>query len=125
MKQMRFLHTAGESGFSVTELMGVIIIVVFESDRNTFYLFEDEDDDGVYDTGETQSGPYDTPKSVFIDNVSFTNEKVTFRPRGSASESGAVVLVNARHHAQRVDVSAATGLVYVSDIYRFEGYRAE
>lgn len=97
------------------------VIVVFDGNTGTFYAFEDSDDDGVYDTGETRSGTYSTSKKVDIASIGFTNNVVTFNPNGSASESGAVVVVNTKQRALRVDLTAATGLVYVSDVYAYEG----
>jgi type II secretion system protein H len=97
------------------------VIVIFDGDAGTFYAFEDSDDDGIYDTGETKSGTYSTSKQVDIAAIGFTNDKVTFNPNGSASESAAVVVVNTKQRALRVDLTAATGLVYVSDVYAYEG----
>lgn len=93
------------------------VVVVFDTDNGTFYIFEDADGDGSYDAEETRSGSYSVPRRVTIGSVSFANDKVTFNPLGSASETGSVILVNSRHRAKRVDLTAATGLVYVSDVY--------
>jgi prepilin-type N-terminal cleavage/methylation domain-containing protein len=95
-------------------------VVVFDTSAGTYYVFEDVDGDGVYDTGETRSGTYEIPKRVTMENVSFTNSKVTFNALGAASETGAVVLLNTRDRATRIDLTAATGLVYVSDVYAYE-----
>ena len=67
------------------------------------------------------SGPYDVPKGVALAEVGFDSERVAFGPRGSASESESVVLTNSRALAQRVEVTAATGLVYISEIYEYDG----
>ena len=97
------------------------VVVVFDSSNGTFLLFEDADGDGSQGSGETVAGPYDVPDKITIGDVSFSSETVTFHPRGSASQTGAVVLVNNLERlAQRVDLTAATGLVYVSDIYAYE-----
>jgi prepilin-type N-terminal cleavage/methylation domain-containing protein len=96
------------------------VVVVFDSAAGTFYAFEDADGDGTYDNGETRTGTYSVPNKVTINSVSFTSEKVTFAPRGSAGETGNVELVNTRSKAIRVDLTAATGLVYISDIYAYE-----
>jgi type II secretion system protein H len=97
------------------------VVVVFDSAGGTFYAFEDTDGDGVYDAGETRTGTYGVPKKVTMNSVSFTSEQVTFAPRGNAGETGSVELVNSRSKAIRVDLTAATGLVYISDIYSYEG----
>jgi type II secretion system protein H len=96
------------------------VVVVFDMANNNFLLYEDEDEDGTQDSGETQSGPYDVPNSVLLGAVRFSNAEVTFSARGSASETGSVVLMNSRMKVQRIDVSAPTGLVYVSDILSYE-----
>jgi hypothetical protein len=57
------------------------------------------------------------PNDISINSVSFANATVTFDPTGSASETGNVVMAGCNELAQRVDVTAPTGLVYVSDIY--------
>jgi type II secretion system protein H len=93
------------------------VVVVFSGDAGTFFLFEDVDDDGAHDADETSSGPFEVPDRVSISSVSFASETVTFSPNGSASETGAVVLANTKHLAQRVDVTAPTGLIYISDVY--------
>lgn len=96
------------------------VVVVFNSDDGTFFLFEDVDDDGTHDADEASAGPYEVPRRISISSVSFASETVTFNPNGSASETGAVVLANTKDLAQRVDVTAPTGLVYVSDVYALE-----
>ncbi|MFH1311772.1 MAG: GspH/FimT family pseudopilin [Candidatus Eisenbacteria bacterium] len=95
------------------------VVVIFDTSAGTYYVFEDVDKDGVYDTGETRSGTYKIPNRVGIEDVSFTNDKVTFNARGAASETGAVILLNTRDRAKRIDLTAATGLVYVSDVYAY------
>jgi prepilin-type N-terminal cleavage/methylation domain-containing protein len=97
------------------------VVVVFDSVNGTYYLYEDVDGDGTYDVGETRSGTYDVPRRVTIDDVTFASDKVTFSPSGAASETGSVVLVNTRDLARRIDLTAATGLVYVTDVYAFGG----
>jgi len=97
------------------------VVVVFDTDASTYLLFEDTDDDGNQDAGETSSGPFEVPKKVAIGSVSFARNAVTFTPSGAASETGTVVLVNTRNLAQRIDLTAATGLVYVSNVYQYEG----
>jgi type II secretion system protein H len=97
------------------------VVVVFDIDAGTYLLFEDADDDGTRDAGETGSGPFEVPKKVAIGSVSFARNTVTFNPTGAASETGSVVLVNTRSLAQRIDLTAATGLTYVSDVFQYDG----
>ena len=80
-----------------------------------------ETGNGSNNAGETGSGPFEVPHKVAIGSVSFARNEVTFTPNGAASETGSVVLVNTRNLAQRIDLTAATGLVYVSDVYQYEG----
>jgi type II secretion system protein H len=96
------------------------VVVVFDIEDNTFFLFQDDDGDGNQDSGETTSGTYQVPNKVTLGDVSFAQNKVTFQPSGAASQSGSVELVNTRNLAQRIDLTAATGLVYVSDVYTCE-----
>jgi type II secretion system protein H len=97
------------------------VVVVFDVNDGTYFLFQDDNGDGNHDSGETQSGVYEMPNKVTLGTVSFARNTVTFEPSGAASETGSVELVNTRHLAQRVDLTAATGLVYVSDVYEYEG----
>ena len=97
------------------------VVVVFDADASTYLLFEDADDDGTQDAGETSSGPFDVPNKIVIESVSFARNTVTFTPNGAASETGSVVLLNTKNLAQRLDLTAATGLVYVSDVYQYDG----
>ena len=96
------------------------VVVQFDRTNSRFYLFDDPNESNTRDGNETMSGPFDMPKGVDLAEVGFANGRVIFFPLGRASESEAVVLVNRRQDAQRVDVTAATGLVYVSGIYRYE-----
>ena len=95
------------------------VVVVFDAANGTFYMFEDSDGDGVHDKGETKSGSYSVPRRVTMGAVSFANDQVTFSPLGSASETGSVVLVNSQDRAKRIDLTAATGVVYVSEVYAY------
>jgi prepilin-type N-terminal cleavage/methylation domain-containing protein len=102
------------------------VVIQFEPGNGRFYMFDDLNEDGLRDEDETMAGPYCVPHGVDLASVGFTDEQVTFGPRGAASESESVVLRNSASNAQTVSVTAATGLVYVSDIYRFEeGERKE
>ena len=96
------------------------VVVQFDLRNSRFYLFDDKNQNGLRDGNETMAGPYNVTKGVALAEVGFTQKRVTFDARGSASESEAVTLVNARQAAQRVDVTAATGLIYVSGIYEYE-----
>jgi type II secretion system protein H len=97
------------------------VIVVFDEVDDSYYLFEDTDGDGTFDSGETQAGPYDLPKRVVLADVSFASDEVTFRPGGSASETGSIIVVNSRDRGLQIDLMATTGLVYISDIFQYEG----
>jgi Tfp pilus assembly protein FimT len=97
------------------------VVAVFDSENGTYLVFEDADGDGFQDSDEPVTGPYDMPKRISMGAVSFTGEKVTFGPGGSATETGSVVIFNSRDRALRIDLMAATGLVYISDVYEYEG----
>lgn len=93
------------------------VVVQFDGDAGTYFVFQDDDEDGVFDDGETSAGPYEMSNDTRINSVSFTNSAVTFAPSGAASETGNVVVANYKDIAKRVDVTAPTGLVYVSDVF--------
>jgi len=86
-----------------------------------FYLFDDPNESNTRDGNETMSGPFDVPKGIALARIGFDHSRVAFGPRGGASESQTVVLVNGRSDAQTVGVTGATGLVYVSAIHKYEG----
>jgi prepilin-type N-terminal cleavage/methylation domain-containing protein len=95
------------------------VIVEFDEDNGTFQAFEDTDGDATHDAGEIMIGPYELPGSVSFTDVGFTDGKVTFTGSGAASQTESLVLVACSGHALRVDVSAPTGLVYISEIYSY------
>lgn len=101
--------------------VGSRVVVQFDRTNSRFYLFDDPNESNTRDGNETMSGPFGMPKGVAMAEVGFANSRVVFGALGAASESEGVVLVNSRQDAQRVDVTAATGLVYVSGIYQYEG----
>lgn len=96
------------------------VIVEFDEDAGTFQAFEDADRDSTHDTGEAMIGPYELPGNVAFTDVGFADGKVTFMGSGAASETQSLVLLACSGHAQRVDVSAPTGLVYISQVYNYE-----
>ncbi len=98
----------------------VPVVVEFNTEAGTYFLFQDDDGDGNFDEGETSAGPYEMPNNTSINSVSFANSAVTFAPTGAASETGNVVVASCKELALRVDVTAPTGLVYVSDIYALD-----
>lgn len=98
----------------------VPVVVEFDGDAGTYLIYQDDDEDGICDANETCAGPYEMPNKTSINSVSFANDEITFSPTGSASETGNVVVASCDDLAKRVDVTAPTGLVYVSDIYAIE-----
>lgn len=99
------------------------VIVEFDADSGTFQAFEDSDGDQIHDVDEIMIGPYELPGNVSFTDVGFANGRITFTGSGAASESQSLVLLACSGHALRVDVSAPTGLVYISEVYSYgEGY---
>lgn len=96
------------------------VIVEFDGDAGTFKAFEDADGDSAYDIGEVMIGPYELPSTVSFTDIGFTNDRITFIGSGAASETQSLVLLACSGHALRVDVSAPTGLVYISDVFAYE-----
>jgi Tfp pilus assembly protein FimT len=96
------------------------VIVEFDEDDGTFQAFEDSDGDATHDAGEIMIGPYELPGNVSFTDVGFADNKITFTGSGAASETQSLVLLACSGHALRVDVSAPTGLVYISEVYAYE-----
>jgi Tfp pilus assembly protein FimT len=98
----------------------VPVVVEFDGDAGTYLIYQDDDEDGTCDANETCAGPYEMPNKTSINSVSFAGDAITFSPTGSASETGNVVVASCDALAKRVDVTAPTGLVYVSDMYSLD-----
>jgi type II secretion system protein H len=96
------------------------VIVEFDESAGTFQAYEDADRNSTHDAGEVMIGPYQLPGNVSFTDIGFADGKVTFRGSGAASETQSLVLLACSGHAQRVDVSAPTGLVYISHVYSYE-----
>jgi type II secretion system protein H len=97
------------------------VVVQFDARNSRFYMFDDPNENNMRDGNETMSGPFDLPRGVALAEIGFAGSRVVFGPLGAASESENLVLTNTRLDAQRVDVTAPTGLVYVSGIYKYDG----
>lgn len=95
------------------------VIVEFDGDAGTFQAYEDANGNATHDAGEVIVGPYELPGNVSFTDIGFADGRVTFRGSGAASESQSLVLLACSGHAQRVEISAPTGLVYMSQVYTY------
>lgn len=100
------------------------VVVQFDINNERYYLFDDENQNGSRDGDETMAGPYTLSKGVDLVQVGFQNSRVQFGSSGAASgqsgaDGGGVVIVNSRRAAQRIDITPATGLIYVSEIFNY------
>lgn len=97
--------------------MGNNAVVFFDIASNLYYVFDDEDGDGQLDSGEKQTSLTKLPSGVKFGDINFDQYRVSFNARGSADQTGYIVLVNRNQIARQILVNAPTGLVYISDIY--------
>jgi len=76
---------------------------------------DDDDSDGVADTGEYISDWRELPNGVDLVNgaSAFGTASVTFRANGSASQAGQLKVANAENLSRTIQLVAASGLVKV------------
>lgn len=97
------------------------VVVFFDSGNNCYFIFDDTDGDGELDNDEKQGAFTRLPSGVTFADINFQQYRVRFNPRGSADQTGEVVLVNRNRIARQVMLNAPTGLVYISDTYTVAG----
>lgn len=100
---------------------GINAVVVFDVATNSYYIFDDVDGDGNLSSDEKQTALTKLPSGVNFADVNFGQNKVSFNPRGSADQTGDVVLINRNRIARQILLNAPTGLVYISDTYSLGG----
>lgn len=100
---------------------GINAVVVFDVTTNSYYIFDDVDGDRNLGTNERQTAFTKLPSGVSFADVNFSQNKVSFNPRGSADQTGDVILINRNGIARQILLNAPTGLVYISDTYSLGG----
>jgi len=89
------------------------VIFVFDQTQGEYYLVEDVNGDGSMDAGERQSGVQELPHGVTIEEYSIPQQWVTFTPRGSTADGGAIVMKGRGERELRIRVYSGTGNISV------------
>ncbi len=79
----------------------------------TYRAFDDDDNDGVNDPGETLYGPSPLPSNLTVVSATLP-AAITFRSLGNASAGGYVNFADGEGGIIRISLEAATGTVSVS-----------
>ena len=72
-------------------------------------VFQDDDEDGVFDAGERQYGPYPMMDGIQLANVDWVNSQMTFNPNGSTDQTGDIRVLDQRGRSRTIRVSSITG----------------
>lgn len=84
-------------------------IVDLDTGAGQINLFADNDGDGVFEAGERSFGPYELGPNVTLVNVNWPNNQLTFRPNGTASQTGDVQVIDGKGRTKTIRVSSMTG----------------
>jgi prepilin-type N-terminal cleavage/methylation domain-containing protein len=81
--------------------------------NSEYSVFQDNDNDGIQDAGETGLGPWALNDGVVLQNVSWAGNQMSFFANGSASQTGDIRIVDTRGRTKTLRVSSITGNVEV------------
>lgn len=81
--------------------------------NSQYSVFQDNDNDGVQDVGETGLGPWGLNNGVILQNVSWAGAQMSFFANGSTSQTGDIRIVDTRGRTRTLRVSSITGNVEV------------
>jgi type II secretion system protein H len=87
----------------------------FADSGNTYSAFDDDDEDGVRDVGETEYGPVALPAILTLASSTVAGNSVTFRSLGNAGAGGVLEFADGRGAMITVTIEAATGNIAVSN----------
>ncbi len=82
--------------------------------NKTYSAFDDDDNDGVNDPGETLYGPSPLPADLTVVMATLP-AVITFFPLGNASAGGVAAFSDGEGGAIRITIESATGTVSVSE----------
>lgn len=87
----------------------------FADSGNTYSAYDDDNEDGTLDVGETEYGPVALPASLTLVSSTVAGNSVTFQSLGNAAAGGVLTFGDGRGAVILVTVEAATGNVVVSN----------
>lgn len=80
-----------------------------------YYLIKDSDRNGYYTSGEPYTGPYWFSRGISATEATgFTSAYMTINPNGSCTQSGSLVLRNARGKSLVLTLLGPTGQVLIT-----------
>ncbi len=88
-------------------------VVTVDPATSRLNVFEDKDEDGIFDAGERQYGPYEVDPGVNLVNLDWDQNQITFRPDGTASKTGSLQVQNGGGRSRTIRVSSMTGSAQV------------
>jgi len=88
-------------------------VVTVDPSSSRLYVFEDTDADGVFDAGEKKFGPYEVDPGVDLVNVDWAENQISFRPDGTASQTGNLRVQDHDGRSATIRVSSMTGSAQV------------
>jgi len=71
--------------------------------------FADDDNDGVFEPGERVLGPWDLGDEIRLQNIDWTNNRITFLPNGTASQTGDIRVTDIYGRSRTIRVNSTTG----------------
>ncbi|MFH0778631.1 MAG: GspH/FimT family pseudopilin [Candidatus Eisenbacteria bacterium] len=90
--------------------------ITFDAAAQTYAILDDDNNNGLTDTGETVLGPINIPAELTVTNgplVPFPGDTLVFYPNGRANVTGSLTLANSKGHSRMVFVVQSTGAVAV------------
>lgn len=98
---------------STAVMKNVSVVFSFDSKDNTYFYFEDEDNDGKHDDDEYISAEYEMSKGVDITAYTLSSSVFTFGSKGGTDQSGSVTLRNVNNDVRNIRIFGGTGNVSV------------
>jgi len=84
-------------------------VMTLDVANSQYSVFQDSDNDGVLDVGETSLGPWSLMDGVQLVNVSWAGNQMAFFPNGSASQTADIRINDSRGRSRTIRVSSITG----------------
>lgn len=81
----------------------------FDTNRRTYFYFEDNDGDGQLDNGEYRSATHTLPASINFESHTLGGTAVTFGPRGNTMQGGSITLQNGLDRTRQITIFGGTG----------------
>jgi Tfp pilus assembly protein FimT len=88
-------------------------VVTVDPATSRLYVFADVDADGIYDAGERKLGPFEVDPGISVVNVDWAANQISFRPDGTASQTGSLRVEDDDGRSKTIRVSSMTGSAQV------------